>query len=161
MCSPKLDDLADEESENETLSFHEPNLSFHDDKALSEPLTEAGFEGTDIPSNSSLTGDTLPFKRSFIINMPIDTLPNEFGNEVGGVLTLPDVVVSVHAADAIEEDEDDVDGEFKIGETLVDGGCCSITAASLGACLVGGAVAESPLGTLGALEQGVGTFDPM
>lgn len=52
-----------------------------------------------------------------IINKSIDALPNEFGNEVGGVL-IKDTTSVDAAVDAIDDEEEEVEGELRIGETF-------------------------------------------
>ncbi len=80
----------------------------------------------------SSTGATFTLTRSFIMRRPMDALPNELGSEVGGVLTEEMTSVEDTVVEARDEEEEEVDGELRIGETLTSGGTAAVSRTVVG-----------------------------
>lgn len=93
------------------------------------------------------------------------TLPNEWDNEVGGVLTMllePPVVDTT--ADETEDEDEDVDGVFstRVGTAVIpfDASICVNFCWEITGSLRG-ADADKQLGTLGALELKLAAVPPI
>ena len=123
------------EKRRETLSFQDPETTFEDafkDAGTTQPIPASSFcvllffgdmVKPSLSSSSELllgTGETPCLVLSLASNFPVPmnsmtAFPNEWDSEVGGVLTMllePAVVEAT--ADEIEDDDEEVEGDFTI-----------------------------------------------